>query len=63
MNLNFQKNGFIKNNDVKLIMPEKFKTIRKTPNEIKEEMIRLKNNKLSEKIDTKKLEAMRNLWK
>ncbi|MBQ9182051.1 MAG: hypothetical protein IJ134_05430 [Bacilli bacterium] len=43
MNYNFQKNGFLKNENIEK-NTVKFNSIRKTPEQIKVEMIKLKNN-------------------
>ena len=43
MNYNFQKNGFLKNENIEK-NTVKFNSIRKTPEQIKVVMIKLKNN-------------------
>ena len=58
MNLNFQKNNFLKVSKTKVNIPKNLKTDRKTPEQIKNE-IKLINNE----DNSKKLEAMRKLWK
>ena len=58
MNLNFQKNSFLKVSETKINIPKNLKTDRKIPEQIKNE-IKIINNK----NNSKKLEAMRKLWK